>query len=107
MTEADENYDNDAVALPTFTPVKLITRDDDRTVRPENAAAYFQDLAVLKKALPRDDLEDFNFATEAEHRRGADLDFSFKFKQRILTNRNRYARDSYEVNPALRTRFRH
>ncbi len=97
MTEADEDYGVDAVAVPTFAPVKLITRDDDRTVRPENAEAYFQDLAVLNMALPKDDLEDFNFATEAEHRRAADLDFSFKFKQRILTNRNRYARDTYEV----------
>jgi hypothetical protein len=98
MENVDEDYGDDCLAIPTFVPIKPITRDDNPP--PETPAAYSKELAIVKGALPKDDLEDFNFATEVEDaadRRTAALDFSFRFKKRISTNRNRYARDSYEV----------
>jgi hypothetical protein len=101
MTEPDENYtldnDADAIALPTFEPIKPISRDDLMAQSFIDVPPDCKEFAILKKALPKDDLEDFNFATEAEDKRAAALDFSFRFKKRISTNRNRYARDSYEV----------
>jgi hypothetical protein len=96
---ADEDYGRDEDDIldeaPKFVPVKPIERADTGTL--SGAALKSKEFEILKGALPKDSLDDFLVMTEAEDRRAVALDFSFRFKKRISSHRNRFARDAYEV----------
>jgi hypothetical protein len=97
MTEADENYGDGADDIPSFKPLPLITDNRIGKVLSASEIADSKDLAILNAALPKDALQEILVTAEFDERPAAALDFSYRYKKRIPTNRSRYARDSYDV----------